>query len=65
MPAPQQYFEVLGLDAPPTDRKAVKRAYSKMLKVTRPEDDPEGFMRLRDLQKLKAKPAIPSARHLI
>ena len=48
MPAPQQYFEVLGLDAPPTDRKAVKRAYSKMLKVTRPEDDPEGFMRLRD-----------------
>ena len=48
MAAPQQYFEVLGLDAPPTDRKAVKRAYSKMLKVTRPEDDPEGFMRLRD-----------------
>jgi len=45
---PQQYFEVLGLDAPPTDRKAVKRAYSKMLKITRPEDDPEGFMRLRD-----------------
>lgn len=48
MLAPQQYFEVLGLDAPPTDRKAVKRAYSKMLKVTRPEDDPEGFMQLRD-----------------
>jgi len=43
-----QYYEVLGLDAPPTDRKAVKRAYSKKLKVTRPEDDPEGFMRLRD-----------------
>ena len=48
MPARQHYFEVLGLDAPPTDRKAVKRAYSKMLKVTRPEDDPDGFMRLRD-----------------
>jgi len=44
----QAYYEVLGLDAPPTDRKAVKRAYSKMLKVTRPEDDPEGFMRLRN-----------------
>jgi len=42
------YYEVLGLDAPPADRKAVKRAYSKMLKVTRPEDDPDGFMRLRD-----------------
>ena len=48
MPTHQQYYEVLGLDAPPEDRKAVKRAYSKMLKTTRPEDDPEGFMRLRD-----------------
>jgi len=48
VPTRQQYFEVLGLDAPPADRKAVKRAYSKMLKVTRPEDDPDGFMRLRD-----------------
>jgi len=42
------YYEVLGLDSPPPDRKTVKRAYSKMLKVTRPEDDPDGFMRLRD-----------------
>lgn len=48
MPKHLQYFEILGLDAPPADRKAVKRAYSKMLKVTRPEDDPDGFMRLRD-----------------
>ncbi len=48
MPAHKQYFEILGLDAPPVDRKAVKRAYSKMLKVTRPEDDPAGFMALRD-----------------
>ena len=48
MPAHQHYFEVLGLDGPPADRKAVKRAYSKMLKLTRPEDDPDGFMRLRD-----------------
>lgn len=44
----QQYYEILGLDSPPEDRKAVKRAYSKMLKVTRPEDDLDGFMRLRD-----------------
>ena len=42
------YYEILGLEAPPTDRKAVKRAYSKKLKVTRPDDDPDGFMRLRD-----------------
>ena len=48
MPVRQQYFEVLGLNAPPADRKAVKRAYSKMLKITRPEDNPDGFMRLRD-----------------
>lgn len=43
-----QYFEVLGLDAPPKDRREVKKAYSKQLKLTRPEDDPEGFMLLRD-----------------
>lgn len=48
MAAHLAYYEILGLDAPPLDRKAVKRAYSKMLKATRPEDDPEGFMRLRD-----------------
>lgn len=47
-----KYFEVLGLDEPPADRKAVKRAYSKMLKVTRPEEDPDGFMRLRDAHDL-------------
>ena len=44
----QPYFVTLGLDAPPEDRKAVKRAYSRQLKQTRPEDDPEGFMALRD-----------------
>jgi hypothetical protein len=48
VPSHTPYFKILGLDAPPEDRKAVKRAYSRMLKVTRPEDDPDGFMRLRD-----------------
>ena len=43
-----EFYEVLGLDAPPKDRRDVKKAYSKKLKVTRPEDDPDGFMRLRD-----------------
>lgn len=52
MTAHQTYFEILGLNEPPVDRKAVKRAYSKMLKVTRPEDDPDGFMRLRDAHDL-------------
>jgi len=44
----RDYFKILGLDAPPKTRKAIKLAYSKKLKVTRPEDDPEGFMLLRD-----------------
>jgi hypothetical protein len=42
------YWTVLGLDEPPKDRKSLKRAYAKRLKETRPEDDPEGFMLLRD-----------------
>ena len=48
----KSYFKTLGLDAPPKDRRDVKRAYSARLKVTRPEDDPEGFMRLRDAHDL-------------
>ena len=41
-------WKTLGLDGPPADRKALKRAYAAKLKVTRPEEDPEGFMALRD-----------------
>ncbi|WP_026940936.1 hypothetical protein [Hellea balneolensis] len=44
----QDYWEVLGLDEPPADLKSAKRAYAAQLKVTRPDDDPEGFMLLRD-----------------
>lgn len=71
MPAHQQYFEILGLNAPPEDRKAVKRAYSKMLKITRPEDNPEGFMALRDahdhalnILKWQAEDAAYEAQHV-
>ena len=63
MAAHLAYYEVLGLDAPPTDRKAVKRAYSKKLKVTRPEDDPDGFMRLRDAHDLALNILTNQAEH--
>ncbi len=39
-------WEYLGL-APTDDLRALKRAYAKKLRVTPPEDDPEGFKRLR------------------
>lgn len=30
------------------DKKAIKKAYLKKLKITNPEDNSEGFMRLHD-----------------
>ena len=45
MPGP---WKTLGLDGPTKDLKAIKRAYAAKLKTTRPEEDPEGFMALRD-----------------
>ena len=44
----QRYYQILGLSEPPEDLKALKKAYAKKLKVTRPEDDPNGFLQLRE-----------------
>lgn len=43
-------WKILGL-APDSDAKTIKLAYSKLLKQTRPEDDPDGFTALHNAYK--------------
>ncbi len=41
-------WTVLGLDGPIDDKCAIKKAYAKRLKVTRPDDDLTAFIQLRE-----------------
>ncbi|MEK8133068.1 tetratricopeptide repeat protein [Paenibacillus filicis] len=40
-------WNILGID-PSSDSSVIKRAYAKQLKLNHPEDDPEGYQRLRE-----------------
>lgn len=58
-------FELLGL-TPDADAASVKRAYARLLRTTRPDEDPEGFQRLNTaykmvLARVNAQPASPAA----
>jgi len=53
-------WQILGLSED-ADKKAVKSAYAKRLKKTRPDDDPEGFQRLHAAYKRASQLAKKSA----
>ena len=40
-------WHILGIE-PTQDQREIKKAYARLLKTTRPEEDPQGFQRLRD-----------------
>lgn len=41
-------WQCVGLDGPSRDPMAIKRAYARRLRATRPDDDPEGYQALRE-----------------
>jgi TonB family protein len=55
------FWEELGL-SPGADRDTVRRAYSRKLRIANPEDDPEGFKRLREAYELAQRFAARDAR---
>lgn len=53
-------WQLLGLDGPTDDLRAIKRAYAKAIKVARPDEHPEQFQEIN----LAYKEAQRRARHL-
>jgi tetratricopeptide (TPR) repeat protein len=58
------YWAILGIE-PTDDLSVIKKAYSKQLKVHHPEDDPEGYQRLREAfdrakRDLKRRERVPA-----
>lgn len=41
-------WHTLGLDGPTDDMRVIKKAYATQLKLNRPDDNPDGFMALRE-----------------
>ncbi len=41
-------WDILGLDAEKADKKSVKRAYARLIRQHRPDDDPAGFQVVHD-----------------
>ncbi len=48
-------WSILGLDPDTANEKQVRSAYAKLLKIYRPDQDPEGFQRLRTAYELALK----------
>lgn len=46
LPFGEEMWQLLGIPATAEERE-IKRAYARLLKGRRPEDDPEAFQRLR------------------
>lgn len=44
----EESLDILGLSEVPEDRRALRKAYAKKLRTIRADEDPEGFMKLRD-----------------